>query len=98
MFRGIGNSLLNPRNVQEYTAVRTSAPFAHLSPDRSGNVVARQQFGWAFRVFIALRIPPTFLLRIGGLVYIERTDILEHKLFVVSIPKYASFVAYSFSV
>src|SRR5260370_29523801 len=33
MLRRIWNSRLDPRNVQEYTAVRTAPPFSHLPPD-----------------------------------------------------------------
>src|SRR5206468_1668181 len=45
MLRSVRESFLNPRNVEEYAAVRAPASFSHLSTDAASNVVASQQLG-----------------------------------------------------
>ena len=79
MLGRVRNSLLDPRNVQEHTAVRTAPPFANLPPDAAGHVVAGQQLGRALRVLVALRVTPPFFFRIGGLAHVQRRNIFEHE-------------------
>src|SRR5208337_5639773 len=73
---GGGNTLLNPGDVEKDAAVRRTASFAHLAPNATRHVIARQQLRRAPRVLVALGIAPTFLLRVGSLIDIQRRDVL----------------------
>src|SRR5579864_577031 len=66
MLGRVRNSVLDPRNVQEHTAVRATPSFSHLLPDAASHVVAGQQLGRASRVLVPLRIPPAFFFAVGG--------------------------------
>src|SRR5580692_9705668 len=95
MLGRVRNSLLDPRNVQEYTAVRTAAPFSNLLPDAAGYVVTSQQFGRASRVLVTLRIPRAFFFGVGGRVGVQRRNIFEHESLAIPITQHPSLAAHS---
>ena len=64
---GVGQLLLDPRDVEEDAAVRAAAAGLDLAHDAARDVVARQQLGRAARVLVALRVAPALLLVVGGL-------------------------------
>ena len=96
VFGGVRNSFLDPGDVEEYAAVRAPASFAHFSPDAARHVIARQQFGRAAGVLVALRISPAFLFVVGGLSRVVRRNFIEHEPAPFLIPEHASFAANAF--
>ena len=76
---GVRKFFFDPGDVEEHAAVRAAAAFVHFALDAAGHVVAREQFGRTARVLVALRVTPAFFFGVGGLVHVERRNIVEHE-------------------
>src|SRR6185437_11833133 len=90
---GVRKFFLDPRDVEKHAAVRAAAPFAHFAHDAAGHVIAGEKLRRTARILVALRVAPTFLLIVGGLVAIERRNVVEHEtptFFIAQDPTFAT--------
>src|SRR6185503_15122398 len=93
MLRCLRDLFFDPGDVEKHSAVRAATSFADFAPYASRYVIAREQFGRTPRVLVALRVAPAFFFGVGGLVHIERRNILEHKPLAVFVAKNSALAA-----
>ena len=96
VFGATRNTVFDPGNVEEHAAVWATAALSHLAQDAARYVVAGQQFGWAPRLSVALRVPPAFLLVIRGRRPVRFRDVVEHESVTLAVAKHSTLAAYSF--
>ena len=96
VFRSTGKFLLDPRNVQEDTAMRASPPFLDFPHDAARHVVTGQQFRGPPCILVTLGVPPTFLLVVGRLVAVCRRDVAEHETLAQRVTQDAALAPHSF--
>ena len=93
---GVRDLFLDPRDVEEHAAVRAAAAGLDLALDAARHVVAREQFGRALGVFIALRVTPAFLGIGRGLRFVIVGNVVEHEPLAFLVPQYPAFAAHGF--
>src|SRR5688572_18965415 len=76
--------------------MRTAPTLLYFPPDATRNVIARQEFRRAFRILVALRVSPAFLLIQRCLPAIQLRDVVKHKPPAFIIPQNPAFAAYTF--
>ena len=59
-------------------------------------MIARQQFRRAAGILVALGIPPAFFFVVGGLIRVERRNIVEHEAAPFLVPQHASLASNPF--
>ena len=93
---GLGDVLLDPGDVEEDAAVRRAAAGFDFAVDAAGDVVAGEEFGRAARVLVALRVAPAFFFVVGGLLFVEVGDVVEHEAAAFAVAQHAAFAAHAF--
>ena len=91
-----GQLLLDPRDIEESAAVRTSPPFLDFAADAAGDVIAREQLWRTAGVLVALGVAPSLFFVVGGLVDVERRNLVEHEALAVFVAQHAAFAADAF--
>src|SRR4026208_1958236 len=71
--------LLDPRYVQQHSAVRAPAPRFNLAHAAPGEMIAGPQLRRAARVSVALGVTPALLFVIGGLRALIVRNLAEHE-------------------
>jgi hypothetical protein len=95
MICAVRDSFFDPGNIQKYAAMRAAPSFPHFAADTAGHVIAGQQFGGTPGVLVALGIAPALFFRVGGLIDVERWNVLEHESFAVLVSKNSALAANS---
>ena len=67
-----------------------------LAIDAAGDVIAGQQFGRPAGVLVALRVAPSFLFGVGGLLFVEIGNFVEHEPAAFAVAQNAAFAAHAF--
>ncbi len=76
--------------------MRAAAAFAHLAHNAAGDVVAREQFRGPAGFLVTLCIAPAFLGIVGGLVDVERRNVVEHEALALVVFQHAALAAHAF--
>src|SRR5262245_21346654 len=74
-----------PGNIEDHAAVRAASAGLDFAHDATGDMIAREEFGRASRIFVALAITPTLFFVVGGLGTVRLRDITEHKAFTFAV-------------
>src|SRR5215472_11097006 len=89
----VRNTVLNPRDVQKHPTMWTATTFAYLATNTASHVIPRQEFWRSSSVFVALRVAPSFLFRVRGLICVGWGDIVKHETPAILVPQYTSFAS-----
>src|ERR1039457_5009781 len=92
----LGDTLLDPRDIEKHAAMGTSAARLHFAVDAASHVIARQQFRRATGVLISLTVTPSFFFGICGLVLVQLRNIVEHETAALLVAEDAAFAANAF--
>src|SRR5690349_16687045 len=89
----VRNLFLDPRDVEEDAAVRTSSALLDLAYDATRNVIAGQQLRRSPRILVALAITPALFLVVRRLRPVIFRNRVEHEAATILISKDSTFAA-----
>src|SRR5437773_1264806 len=92
----IGQTLLDPGDVEKDAAARTPAPGLDFAHDAARDVISGKKLRRASRILVSLCIAPPFVLVIRGLASIVLRNGIEHEAAAFAVEEDAALTAHAF--